>query len=125
MPNNIVEFAKSNPHAEEHFRNTFTSDKMFFHTILGNSPRRSRIRKNLAYANWYTSSGRLQVVLNDEHVKLFEAQEKIWVEGEWGPGELLFERKCSDDSLDLLAQIGGTIRRKEKCGARSLPMANA
>jgi hypothetical protein len=33
----LVEFSAQNPHVEQYFQNTLTSDEVFFHTILGNS----------------------------------------------------------------------------------------
>jgi hypothetical protein len=114
----------SNPHVEEYFQNTFAPDESFFHTILGNSPWRSRVRKNLVYADWSTSLGHHPAMLNDEHVRLFEAQEKVWVEDEWGSGEMLFARKFSDSRLDLVERIDEMIRRKEQQGATSLPSSD-
>lgn len=119
----IVEFATCNPHLETYFRNTFTSDEMFFHTILGNSSFRPRVRKSLTYIDWPVP-GNHPAMLNDEHVRIFEAQEKVWVEDEWGSGEMLFARKFSDDSLDLLDRIDEMIRRKEAQVASSSPTAN-
>jgi hypothetical protein len=111
----IAEFATSNPHVEQYFQGVFAPDESFFQTILGNSPLRSQIRKNLVYTDWSRSIGDHPAMLNEEHVKFFEAQEKVWVEDEWGAGEMLFARKFSDDSLDLLQRIDDMIDRKEKC----------
>jgi hypothetical protein len=116
----LVDFAASNPHMEEYFQNTFVPEESFFHTILGNSPIRSRIRKNFVYADWSTSEGHHPAMLNDEHVRMFETMEKVWVEDEWGPGEMLFARKFSDSRLDLVERIDEMIRRKEGQGATSL-----
>lgn len=118
----IVEFAESNPHVADYFRNTFTSDEMFFHTILGNSPLLPRLRRNLIYVDW-RDRGNHPSMLNDEHLRMFEAQEKVWADDEWGSGEVLFARKFSDDRLDLAARIDEMIRRKEEHGSSSLPSA--
>jgi hypothetical protein len=118
----LVEFATRNPHVEKYFRNVFTSDEMFFHTILGNSPLRSRVRKNLVYVDWRLA-GNHPAVLTDEHVKFFEAQQEIWDEDEWGSGEVLFARKFSDDRLDLLDRIDEMIKRKEERGSSAFPSA--
>lgn len=111
----VAEFATSNPHVEQYFQGTFVPEESFFQTILGNSTLRSRIRKNLVYTDWTGSIGDHPAMLNEEHVRFFEAQEKVWVEDEWGSGEMLFARKFSDDSLDLLQRIDDMIDRKEKC----------
>ena len=109
----VMEFDTSNPHVEEYFRNTFVPEESFVHTILGNSRIRSRIRRNLVYADWSTSIGHHPAMLNSEHVRLFEAQENVWVEDEWGSGEMLFARKFSDDNLDLVERIEAMIKRKK------------
>lgn len=110
----LAEFMTSNPHVEEYFRKTLVPDESFFHTILGNSPFRPRIRRSLVYADW-TTHGAHPAMLTEEHIRVFAAQEKVWVEDEWGSEEMLFARKFSDDRLDLLKQIDEMIERKEKC----------
>jgi hypothetical protein len=117
----ILEFVDRNPHLEEYFRNTFTSDEMFFHTILGNSPLCPRLRNSLVYvdATW-SIRGEQRHMLDDEHVSFFEAQDKVWVADEWGSREMLFARKFSDSRLDLVDRIDKMIRRKEEHGATSI-----
>jgi len=109
----IVEFAGCNPHVERYFRNTFTSDEMFFHTALGNSPLGPRIRRGLLYRDW-PIPGAHPAMLNEAHVTFFERQERVWIEDQFGSGEALFARKFSDDRLDLLQRIDDMIDRKEK-----------
>jgi len=112
----IVEFTTRNPHLEKYFRNAFTSDEMFFHTVLGNSPFRPRCRKSLVFVEpTWSIAGDLRHMVNEEHVTFFEAQDKPWVEDEWGSGEALFARKFSDDRLDLVERIDEMIRRKGDC----------
>lgn len=118
----IVEFAKSNQHVDEYFRNAFTSDEMFFHTILGNSPFRSRIRNSLVYVDTdWSIRGEHRHMIDDENMRFFEAQEKVWVADEWGPREILFARKFSDDRWDLVERVDEMIRRKEHQPAEPLP----
>ena len=45
----IAGSVRLNPHLEKYFQKAFTSDEMFFHTILGNSPFRTRVRRSLVY----------------------------------------------------------------------------
>jgi hypothetical protein len=87
---------------------------MFFHTIIGNSPIRAPARRNLVYvdATW-TIRGDHRYRLTDAQLKFFESREKVRVEDEWDPREVLFARKFSDDSLDLLQRIDNMIERKE------------
>ena len=122
----IVDFSTRNPTLEKYFRNTFTADEMFFHTILGNSPFRSRLRRCLVFVDpdWSIADDRRHRV-SDKHLRVFESQEKVWVEDEWGSGEVLFARKFSDDNLGLIDRIDEMIRRKEGQAANSLASVNA
>ncbi|MGA3333816.1 MAG: beta-1,6-N-acetylglucosaminyltransferase [Terracidiphilus sp.] len=108
-----VDFAERNPHVERYFRNAFTSDEMFFHTILGNSPFRDRVRRSLLYRDW-PKPGDHPDMLSDTHITFFEEREKVWVEDQFGSGEVLFARKFFDDRMDLLDRIDAMIERKEK-----------
>jgi Core-2/I-Branching enzyme len=109
----ILEFVARNQHVAEYFQNVFAPEETFFHTILGNSAFRSRIRRNLLYEDWSVQGGH-PAMINGTHVAFFEAQEKVCVSDVYGPGELLFARKFSDDSLDLLQRIDDMIERKEE-----------
>ena len=53
-------------------------------------------------------------MINERHVELFEAQERVWLDDVWGCGEALFTRKLSDDRLDLARRIDDMIARKDK-----------
>jgi hypothetical protein len=108
----ILSFAGENPHYERYFRNTFTSDEVFFHTILGNSQFRTKMRRSIHFRDWPANQRNHPAMLNEEHVKFFESQEKIVIDDEWGVGELLFARKFSDDSLGLIDRIDKMIERK-------------
>jgi hypothetical protein len=110
----LAEFITSNPHVAKYFQKTFAPDESFFHTILGNSSLRPRFRRSFVYADWSTCDAH-PAMLNEEHIRFFAAQEKVWVEDEWGPAEMLFARKFSDERLDLLQQVDEMIEREEKC----------
>jgi hypothetical protein len=105
-------FVAANPWFVDFFRKTFTSDEMFFHTILGNSEFRSQIRRNLVYLDWPT--GNHPSMLDESHVEMFEAQTQVMVEDEWGSGEALFARKFCDDKLDLIDRIDAMIEKKDE-----------
>lgn len=53
-------------------------------------------------------------MITGRHVALFEAQEKVCIEGAYGRREALFARKFSDDNLDLLDRIDAMIKRKDE-----------
>lgn len=109
----ILAFVTSYPHVCAYFRHTWVPEESFFHTILGNSPFHPRIRKLPVYADWSKSIGLHPAMLNDEHVAFFQAHEKVWVEDEWGSGEMLFARKFSDERLDLVDRVDEMINRKQ------------
>ena len=110
----VVQFADSNPKVREYFRGTCTPDEMYFHTVLGNSPFRSRARRNLLYQAWTLSiSGENRHQIDAQQVSLFARDEKFIVSDEWGSGEMLFARKFSDERLELLDQIDEMIKLKQ------------
>lgn len=115
----ISEFAQHNQHVAEYFQNVFAPEESFFHTILGNSAFKSRIRKNLLYEDWSTQAAH-PAMINDQHIAFFEAHEKVSVSDLFGDGEFLFARKFSDDSLALLDRIDDMIKGKEM---RSSPVS--
>lgn len=110
----LLEFVRRNPHVEEYFRSTTAPDEMFVHTVLGNSAFASRMRRNLHYEDW-SSPGSHPAMINDQHLGLFEAREKVCLNDIWGSGEVLFARKFSDDSLNLLDRLDDMIERKGRC----------
>jgi hypothetical protein len=108
-----VEFSAQNPYVEQYFQNTESSDEMFFHTIFGNSPFRPRARRSLLYRDYPPTLSR-PALLTDKHVQFFDSQERVWVEDEWGSGEVLFARKFSDQKLNVIDRIDEVIRRGER-----------
>lgn len=108
----LLDFIRRNQDIEKYFRNTCPADEMFFQTILGNSPFKPRIRRNLHYADW-TAKGPHPAMITEEHVAWFAAREEVWMRDMYGSGEALFARKFSDSRLDLLDRIDEMIRRKD------------
>jgi hypothetical protein len=106
----ITEFVQSNESLSRFFRNTCCPDEMFFHTILGNSLFRSRVRRNFTYLHW--PAEQRPIFLNSAHVERIESWDRPWIDDEWGSGEALFARKFSDDNLKLLDRIDAMIVRK-------------
>jgi hypothetical protein len=105
----IIDFQKSNQRVVKYFEDTFAPEEMFFHTILGNSPFRSRARRNLVYEDW-SARGSHPAMINEQHVAFLAAQEKVTLSDAYGSGELLFARKFSDDNLDMVRKIEETIK---------------
>jgi hypothetical protein len=109
----ILRFMESNRHVEKYFRNTFAPEESFLHTVMGNSPLRRRIRRNMVYEDW-SARGAHPGMITEAQIRLFEAQEKVCVQDMYGAGEVLLARKFSDDNLTLVERIDEMIRRKEQ-----------
>lgn len=108
----ILDFVERNQSVRKYFETTPAPDEMFFHTILGNSPYASRLRRNLVYTDW-SAGGSHPALIDEKHISFFAAHKKVSVNSVFGPGEALFARKFSDDRLDLLDKIDAMILRKE------------
>lgn len=110
----ILNFVKTNQTVCNYYAETFASDEGIFHTILGNSTFRRRIRKGLMYTAWPDHGGH-PAMINEKHVEYFEARDEVTNDEDlWGPGELLFARKFSDDNPEIVQRIDDMIRRKDK-----------
>jgi hypothetical protein len=100
----ISDFTDHNPRVVRFFENTFAPEESYFHTILGNSAFKSRVRRNLIYEDWSALGGH-PAMINEKHIATFTAQEKITVNDAYGPGEVLFARKFSDESLPMVERL--------------------
>jgi hypothetical protein len=110
----IVEFSKCRPELFKFYENTHVPDESVFHTILGNSPLKSRIWRNLLFEEWPQEGTRHHPnLLTAEHVDYFESHDAIPARDLHGPGEMLFARKFSDDNLALVGRVAAMIARKE------------
>jgi hypothetical protein len=111
-----MDFKQKHPEVMEFFKNTFASDEMLIHTIVGNSPFRSRIRRHLVYEDWAAAGPcppRGHLKITSRHVDLFESQGEVSAPDFHGPGEMLFARKFSDDDLPLVERVEEMIRGKD------------
>lgn len=107
----IVNFSKYNQSFCRYFEETFASDEMFFHTILGNSLFQPRIHRNVMFDDWM-SQGAHPELINEAHIKMFETNEKVIFVDMYGSGEMLFARKFSDDNLAIIEQVHQMISKK-------------
>lgn len=112
----ILDFVKNNEQFCRFFEKTFTSDEMFFHTILGNSIFTNRIQRCLTYDDWLSVGPHPAhpAMINDKHITFFEENNKVVLNDIFGPGEILFARKYSDDNLNLVLRIDDMIKNKRK-----------
>jgi Core-2/I-Branching enzyme len=110
----VLDFANTRPSVCRFFAETFAPDESFFHTILGNSPFKANIRRNVMYDDWVNVGPHPAhpAAMGHEHVELFESSEEFLFEDVFGRGEMLFARKFSDDDLDVVRRVDGLIRRK-------------
>ena len=111
----IVEFTHRDQTLAKFLKNTQSSDESFFHTILGNSLLKSRIRRNLLFEEWPTEGRRWHPkMINARHLEYFESQNEVSPQDLHGPGEMLFARKFSDDEFHLVERVAAMIHKKEK-----------
>ena len=64
------------------------------------------------YDDW--SAGPLHpALINGNHLDFFEAHQEVTLSDAFGPGELLFARKFSDETLELTKRIDRMAERKD------------
>lgn len=76
------------------YKNSRCADESLFHTIIGNSPFRSRARNVWVYADWSTKPA--PGPITREHIEMITQQHQ---------DEFFFARKFSDSSIDIVEQI--------------------
>lgn len=110
----ILDFVKSNQRVCKYYEETFACDEGIFHTILGNSSFKQRIRRGLMYTDWPDHGGH-PTMISEKHVAYFEGHDEVTNDEDlWGAGEFLFARKFSDDNPEIVQRIDDLIKRKEK-----------
>jgi Core-2/I-Branching enzyme len=108
----VLEFVRDHPEVERFFAKTFTSDEMFFQTILGNSPFRDKIHRNFVFTDW-PRGGNHPLELTEKHLNAFESCDVVVIDDEWGVSEALVARKFSDENLGLIDRLDSIIERKD------------
>ena len=109
----IVDFDRCNRYVAQFFSELFAPEESFFHTILGNSRFRSRVKRNLLYEDWI-GQGAHPEMPDDQHIARLEEHAILEIDDGFGAGELLFARKFSDENLALLDRMDAMISRQ--CG---------
>ena len=98
----IVEFMKREERVVQFMTRTFFSEEMIFQIILGNSPLRGAIRRNLTFTDWSDPAWWHPATLTARHIDaLFDQDLAFPPEGWYGPGPMLYARKFSDDDRSL------------------------
>ena len=109
----ILDFLENHPRFVRYFQNTFIPEEMFFHTILGNSIYKDKIQGNLVFTDW-SSKGPHPAVLGDHHLNIFNKEPQITINDVYGKREVLFARKFTDASTELVEKIDQMRLEKER-----------
>jgi hypothetical protein len=107
----ILSFVKDNDSIVNYFKHISCAEEMLFQTILGNSPFRERIHRNLIFMDW-SAGGPHPAMIGPKHLALFEAVDKVVMNDAFGPGEVLFARKFSDNDPEKVRRIDEMIKKK-------------
>jgi len=108
----IISTRQRQPELERFYENTHASDETLIHTILGNSPFKSKIRRHLVFEDWHSPAHHPEMI-NAQHLEYFESQNKVAPRDAHGPGEMLFARKFSDENMALVERVAAMIAKKE------------
>ncbi len=109
----VSDFAIRNPGFVEFHKHTRNPDESFFQTVLGNSEFRPRIVRNLTYADW-SGGGRSPANLTDRHLDFLASRPRFRDDDQYGPGEILFARKFTDDGDELVRELARRIRENDE-----------
>jgi hypothetical protein len=111
----VSDYADAHPGLAKFFEYVHAPEETFIHTILGNSPFKSQIRRNLMFEDWSGDRPRLHPeMITAKHVEYFESLDEVTLQDLHGPGEMLFARKFSDDDFSLVDRIAAMIVKKER-----------
>jgi hypothetical protein len=100
----ILAFVARNPSIVQFFHNTFCPDEAIFQTILNNSELRTRIVKNVTFADW-SGGGGSPAFLSEKHLELFGSGPFVTRDDVYGSGEMLFARKFRDGDAGLVEKL--------------------
>jgi len=93
------------------YRNTWFPDEGMIHTIIGNSPFAGRVRRNLTYTDW-TARGAHPAPIGPGHIRRFIEDPALVSDDRYGPGEVFFARKFSDQTAQLVEQLDVHIAQR-------------
>jgi len=102
----ILRFIHEKPQVVHFFKNTVCPDEAFFQTILGNSDHKLRIVGNLTYTDW-SAGGQSPANISEKHLVFFKST------SHFGEREMLFARKFTDDSENLVSMLEDQVRETE------------
>ncbi len=104
----ILNFVARETRVVDFFMNTLCPDESFFQTILGNSPFKPKIVRNLTYTDW-SAGGANPANITETHLALFQTPASITQDDIYGSGEKLFARKFANETGKLVALLDQQI----------------
>jgi hypothetical protein len=111
----IEAFTRERAQLVEFFRNTVCPDEMFIHTILGNSPFKVDVQRDLTYADW-SGQGASPANMTLDHIEMFR-HSRIFPDG----GEMLFARKFSDDRAVVTDALAAFLNEQQLAQSGTMP----
>ncbi len=109
----ISGFAEREKRFVKFHEHTRCPDESFFQTILGNSPFRSKIVRNLTWADWAHGTGRGNpATLSALQMPFLESGPDFPETDDYGPGPMLFARKFPDDSIQMVETLNKRIAER-------------
>ncbi|MGD0018327.1 MAG: beta-1,6-N-acetylglucosaminyltransferase [Candidatus Limnocylindrales bacterium] len=118
----IVGFAAREKAFYDFYKHARYPDEAFLQTIVGNSPFKSKIARNVTYADWHRG-GYHPEVITEEHVRFLCNTKSFPADDPYGPGEMLFARKFADGADDLMEALRQHIIETEpESGEASAPV---
>ncbi len=107
----ILRFTTENRRIVKFYQHTLVPDEGFFQTIIGNSPFRTQVARNLTFNDWNRPVGPYPAIIDEQHMRHVLAAPAVLVDDLYGKGELLFARKFPDDSEWLVAQLKARLEQ--------------
>ena len=118
----VLDFTARRPDLVRYFKGTEYADETFMHTILGNSPFRERVKRNLTYTDW-SAGGASPANISEAHLPVFEGSTHFGPGGAYGDGPIVFARKFGDGDGALLRVLDE--RLGQRAGGLDAPLWSA
>jgi hypothetical protein len=100
----LLQFVDQRRAVVRFFHNAVYPDELMFHTIIGNSPFRAQVTRNVTYTDW-RKGGSNPAAIGAEHVSAFQSMPEVSAHDAYGAGEVLFARKIGSGSPELVDRL--------------------
>jgi hypothetical protein len=111
----VLDFVADEAAFVRFYRNTWFPDEGMIHTIIGNSPFASRVRRNLTYTDW-SARGAHPEPIGPQHIRRFIEEAALVSDDRYGPSEVFFARKFSERTAPLVDRLDELIARRASAG---------